>query len=161
MEAIPLCKNLISEEAFWKKIAKLNNMDPSKIPKNLWREGYENLTEVNRDVVFLIKKLKKKYKMAIVSNSIKFHEKINKKRGILDLFDVVIMSHKVALTKDAKDIFLLAARKLKVKPSESIFIDDVKDFVKVAESAGMNGVVFKNAAQLRADLEKTLNRKII
>ncbi len=157
IEAIPLCKNLISEETFWRKIAKLNNKDPKKIPKNLWRRGYENLTKVKYDVLTIAKKLKKKYKLGLVSNSIAYHERINKKRGIYNFFDVVILSHKVGLTKDNKKIFFLTVNKLKVKPKECIFIDDVKDFVNVAESVGMEGIVFKNIKQLKSDLKTLLN----
>ncbi|MBI2659589.1 HAD-IA family hydrolase [Candidatus Woesearchaeota archaeon] len=154
IEAIPLCKNLISEKVFWKRIAKLNKKDIKKIPKNLWRLGYENLTKVKHDVLAIAQKLKKKYKIGIVSNSIAYHEKINKKRGTYNLFDAVILSHKVGLTKNNKKIFFLAAKKLKVKPKECIFIDDVKDFVDVAKSVGMAGIVFKNSKQLKSDFKK-------
>ncbi len=87
IEAIPLCKNLISEEKFWEKIAKLNNKNSNKIPKNLWREGYEELTNIDKNVLNIIESLKNKYKLAIVSNSIAFHAKINRKRGLFKYFD--------------------------------------------------------------------------
>ena len=161
IEAIPLCKNLISEEEYWNRISRLTGKDPKKIPKNLWSRGYTSGTKANGDVMEIIKKLKNKYKLAIVSNSIKSHEKINRKRGIFDMFDEVVLSHKVGLTKDSKKIFLLAAKRLKVKPVECIFIDDVADFVKVAKSAGMNGILFKNSAQLNKDMERILRYSII
>ena len=157
IEAIPLCKNLISERVFWGKIAKLNKKSPKKIPKNLWRQDYENLTKVKQDVLDIIKKLKMKYKLGLVSNSISYHEKINKKRGIYNFFDVVILSHKIGLTKDSKEIFLLAAKKLKVRPFQCIFIDDVREFVNVAKSIGMKAILFKNNKQLKKDLNKILN----
>ena len=156
IEAIPLCKNLISEEVFWEKIAKLNKKNQKKIPKNLWRQGYESSTKVKQDVLNIIKKLKKKYKLGLVSNSIAYHEKINKKRGIYDFFDVVVLSHKIGLTKDGKNIFIITAKKLKFKPTQCVFIDDVKNFVDVARSIGMKGIVFKNSKQLKSDLKKLL-----
>lgn len=156
IEAIPLCRNLISEGAFWEKITKLNNKDIQKIPKNLWRQGYENLTKVRHDILAIAKKLKVRYRVGIVSNSIAYHERINRKRGIYNLFDAVILSHKVGITKDNKRIFFLAAKKLKVKPKECIFIDDVKDFVNVAKSVGMKGIVFKNTKQVESDLKKLI-----
>lgn len=161
IEAIPLCKNLISEKVFWEKIAKLNNKNPKKISKNLWRQGYESLTKINRNVLQLIKKLKKKYKLGLVSNSISYHQRINKKRSIYNLFDVVVLSHKIGLTKDNKEIFIIAAKKLNVRPTQCIFIDDVKDFVNVAKSIGMSGIVFKNSNQLKSDLGKLLNYELI
>ena len=160
IEAIPFCKNLISEKVFWEKIAKLNKKDPNKIPKNLWNEGYENSIKIDHKVLGIIKNLKKKYRLGLVSNSIKSHEKINKKLGIFDFFYAVILSHKVKLTKDNKRIFFLAAKKLKVKPKECIFIDDVMEFVNVAESVGMKGILFNNPKQLISDLTKLLKQKI-
>ncbi len=160
IEAIPLCKNLISEKEYWKKILRLNNKDQSKIPKNLWGEIYENSTKVDRNILNIIKKLKKKYKLGLISNSIKSHEKINKKRKIFNFFDTIILSHKVLLTKDNKRIFELAAKELKVKPKDCIFIDDVKGFVRVAQTVGMKGIIFSNKKKLISDLERLLKHKI-
>ena len=155
IKAIPLCKNQISEYEFWKRIA--NSTDAvvtNEVPKNLWTKDYEKLTSINQDVLDIIKKLKQKYKLVLVSNSIKSHEKINRRRGFFKLFDMVVLSHKVNLTKDNKDIFLLATEKLKIKPEECIFIDDVKDFVDIAKSTGMKGIIFKNSKKLKASLRK-------
>jgi len=55
---IPLCKNKISEELFWKNFAKTIGKNPDQIPKNLWIEDYEKLTEINTAVIDLIKRLK-------------------------------------------------------------------------------------------------------
>lgn len=157
---IPLCKNEISEEFFWKNFAKTAGKNPKQIPKNLWIEDYEKLTKVNTAVIDIIKSLKQKYKLGLISNSIPFHTKINRKRGAYKLFNKVILSHKVGLTKDEKNIFKLAVNELKVKPQECIFVDDVKDFVNVAKSVSMKGIIFKNSKQLKVDLEKLLNHKL-
>lgn len=108
-----------------------------------------------------MKILKPKYKLALLSNSLQSHTRINKKRGLFKNFDLAMLSHEVELTKDTKDVFLLTAKKLNAKPKDCIFIDDVEEFVKVAESAGLKGILFKNPEQLESDLEKILKHKII
>ena len=157
IEAIPLCKNMISENRFWIKIAGIYGISPEKIPKNLWTKNFDKLTKIDKKMVQLIKNLRISYKIGFVSNTIKPHERINRKRGLFKLFDVVVLSHKIRMTKDDKRIFLMTAKKLKVKPKECIFIDDVKDFVNVSKSVGMKGMQFKNIGQLKSSLGKILN----
>ena len=159
IKAIPLCKGKISEQEFWAQIAKSTRISLDKVPKNLWTKNYEKLTHLNKDVLNIIKALKQNYKLALVSNSIASHTKINEKRDIYNFFNVVILSHKIGLTKDNEKIFLIAARKLNVKPQECIFIDDIKDFVITAKSVGMKGILFKNSKKLELDLKKLLITK--
>ena len=160
LRVIPLCKNELSESKFWTQFAKGVGISPSRIQQDLWTKAFEKLTKINKGIIKIIKTLKPNYKLALISNSIKSHAKINRKRGIYDLFDVVVLSHEVGLTKDSKKIFLLAANKLKVIPKECIFIDDIKEFVDVAESAGMNGIVFKNEEQLKANLKRIIKHEM-
>ena len=68
------------------------------------------------------------------------------------IFDVLLFSCEVKMTKDSHAIFLLALDKLKLKPEECIFVDDTKKFVEVARSLGINAIQFKNAEQLKSDL---------
>ena len=159
MEAVPLCKGEMTEAKFWKVIC--NKYNVKYFPKNLWTPDFEKLTKINHKVLNIAKSLKTKYKIGIISNTITSHVKVNRKRRLFDIFDAVILSCEVNLTKDKKEIFLLAAKRLKVEPEECIFIDDVNDFVETAESAGMKGILFKNSAQLNKELKRILKPKII
>lgn len=67
---------------------------------------------------------------------------------------MVVLSHEVGFTKDQKEIFVLVTELLGVTPEECIFIDDIQHFVDVAESVGMQAILFKSAEQLRPDLQK-------
>lgn len=154
--AIPLCKNEMSQKKFWRLIAKFNGLNPKTIPSNLWTKDYKKLTNLNKGVMKIIEELKSNFKLAVISNSIPFHLNSMRRIGLYNMFDIVILSHDVNLTKDEKEIFLMTASKLKVKPSECIFIDDVKDFVNVAKSVGMKGIKFKNIVQLKSSLGKIL-----
>ena len=158
IEAVPLCKGEITEAEFWKRIGNIYNV--KSFPKNLWTEDFEKLTAINQDVMEIAKSLKSKYKLGIISNTIEPHVKINRKRGIFGIFDAVILSCEVNMTKDSKGIFFLTAKRLNIEADESIFIDDVGEFVDIAESAGMTGILFRNANRLKSDLEKVLNHKI-
>ena len=58
-------------------------------------------------------------------------------------------------------IFEYAAQKFGVKPSESIFVDDMKNNIESANNAGFNGIVFKNAIDAGEQIKKIIrqNRK--
>ena len=157
IQVIPLCKGKISEKEFWTRTANSYGIGPNKIPKNLWTKDYGKLNKINQNVLGIIRNLRKNYRLGFISNTIKPHEQINRKRGLFGFFDVVLLSHKLGLTKDDKKIFLIAAKRLKVKPYECVFIDDIKDFVDVAESTGMKGIHFQNAERLKFDLDNILN----
>ena len=157
-ELIPLCKEKITLLQFWKNVSKkLNKKIPDSILKDLWVKDFEKLTSVNKDVERIATLLKKNYKLAIVSNIIKEHVKITKKLNRFDgfkMFDVVVFSNEVRLTKKEKRIFLLAAKKLKLKPEECIFIDDTEEFLEKPKELGMKTIHFKNCKQLKSDLIK-------
>ncbi len=96
--------------------------------------------------------LKKNYKLAMISNTIEEHVKINRKLGRFKLFDVVILSNEAGFTKGEKYIFLLAIKELNIQPKECVFIDDIKKFLEIPKKLGMKTIHFKNNEQLIKDL---------
>lgn len=153
-ETISVCKGELPLKDFWKRLA--DTMDkniPENVLDDLWIA--ENPWDfINQDVYTIVAELQHTYKLAIISNTVKEHTQINRKAGLFDLFDVVILSHEVKLTKHSKEIFLVTTKALGVSPEECIFIDDVFLFVEMAESVGMKGIHFKNAQQMYSALEE-------
>lgn len=155
IKSAPLCRGEMSELDFWREVAKkLNRNIPDDILKDLWIHDYEKLTSVTEEILPVIDSLRGVYKLAIVSNTIESHTIINRKRGVFERFDEVILSYEVKMSKERPDIFLLAAERLKTIPSECVFIDDVKQFADTAESAGMKAICFKSTGQIKMELEK-------
>src|SRR3972149_9312563 len=117
-----------------------------------WINDYEKLVSVDLEMMGLVASLKR-YKLGVITNTTNEHVPILRRLGILEEFDVTILSNEVKMTKDEKEIFLLAAKKLRVKPHECLFIDDVEKFVEVAKSAGMKAILYKDLAQLKERLQ--------
>src|SRR3989304_7085088 len=110
-ESITLAKGEITLLEFWKKIAKNYNRKISDEQlRKLWLEDYEELTSLEEDVWRIVQSLRNNYKIGMISNTINEHVRINKKLGRYKFFDVVILSNEVKLTKDEKEIFLLATK---------------------------------------------------
>ena len=63
-------------------------------------------------------------------------------------------SHEMNCIKPDPEIYKKALKRMKLKPEETVFIDDIKKFVKGAEKIGIKGIHFKNSKQLIKDLKK-------
>ena len=75
--------------------------------------------------------------------------------GILDEFDAVVDGHSGARSKPAPDLFLYAARDLRVPPSRCLVVEDAPAGIAAAEIAGMASLALGEArlfAALRPDL---------
>lgn len=152
---VPLSNGKISEREYWRKIAQSVGLKSDfKVSDNLWAEDFEKLTSIDQDVWNIMLKLKHNYKVALISNTLPAHAKCYRKQDFLNFFDVVILSCEVGLTKESKDIFMLAIEKLGVKVEECLFVDDIQEFVDVAKSVGMKAILFKNSGQLKSEMKK-------
>ncbi len=152
---LPLCRGEISLHEFWQMLAEKygKNID-DRVLRELWLRDFDKLTRVNEDVRDIIVELKKNYRVGLISNTIKEHVEINKRLGRFDLFDVVVNSNEVGVTKEDERIFLIALEKTGFRAEECVFIDDVLEFVEAARGVRMKGVLFRDACQLREELRK-------
>ena len=112
----------INEDQYWHKLFKQLK---TKYHKFSWEYRFTRDRKINYNVLNLIKKLKRHYKLCLISNTIPQHAKYNKK--IFNLFNYVILSYKVKLFKPDKRIYKLALKKFKVKANEVVFIDDLRE----------------------------------
>ncbi len=91
----------------------------------------------------LIKKLKKDYRLGLLSNTgeIDFKYEI-KPTEVFPLFDTVTLSFEVGAMKPHGDIYRDALTKLKIKPDKCVFIDDIKDYAEGASRLGIHGIQY-------------------
>jgi epoxide hydrolase-like predicted phosphatase len=131
---------------------------------NLAAEELNNiLFEVNSTVrvrpemIDYIRELKKKYKTAILSNyNSQLENLIKNIFKIYHLFDVVVNSYDLKISKPNPAIYLHTLEKLNVKPEEAVFIDDKERNTKAAEALGIKSIVFYDFEQFKKDLNKIL-----
>ncbi len=134
----------ITNRAFLKSIKDRLSKDEYVLAKKILT-GWISVINYNQDVIDVINQLKENgKKIFIVSNMPQDYAKAFKRIKVLKNVDDAIFSSKVHLLKPDKRIFLLAVKKFKINPEESLFIDDREDNVNSAESCGFHGMVFKN-----------------
>lgn len=118
-------------------------------------EIFANIFTTNDDVINLIPELKKKYKVALLSNTNVLHKEFGFGHyEFLNIFDKTFYSHEIGAIKPEEKIYR-TVESFTQKPSEEhFFIDDVLEYVNGAKKCGWNGVQFISPQQLVEDLRK-------
>jgi HAD superfamily hydrolase (TIGR01509 family) len=108
--------------------------------------------------VELINSIKRRYRLALASSAtVEYVRTVLKKLTIEDAFEVIVTGDDVKNGKPDPEIYLLAATKLGVDPSECLVLEDAEKGVKAAKEAGMKCIAVpteftKNLDFSRADL---------
>jgi len=123
---------------------------------NILLEVYSTV-RVRPEMIDYIAKLKKKYKIAILSNFNSELENLLKNIfKIYHLFDVVVNSYNLKISKPNPKIYQHTLEKLNVKADEAVFIDDKERNTTAAEALGIKSIVFQDFDQFKKDLNKIL-----
>jgi len=143
------------EAGFWKNFLSLvKAKNPEADTSELFTRAYKQRRKINRAVLSLALRLKDEgYKIAILSDTITPHIKLNTELGVYVRFPLLVLSNKVGMIKPDKKMYELTLRKLGVKRDEAVFIDDKQYIVDGASKSGYKMILFKNAKQLERDLK--------
>jgi len=146
----------IKEKEFWRRLSSTLKIKMDKIDyKNFLTEDFAKKSKLNRSMENLVVKLGKvKFKTAIISNTIEPHIKHSIRKNWFKNFNISILSAKVGMRKPERGIYLYTIKRLGVKPSECIFIDNKEKYLNPAKRLGMKTILFKNYSQLKNDLKK-------
>ncbi|MBC2457588.1 HAD family hydrolase [Clostridium beijerinckii] len=107
---------------------------------------YANNVKLKSGVKTFLRYLKdNKIKIALAtSNSISLLEACLKNNGVYDYFDSITITDEVAKGKDCPDIYLLAAKKLNIKPEYCLVFEDILPAMKSAKKANMRVIGIKD-----------------
>lgn len=106
------------------------------------------ILNIPSDRIAILKELKKKYKIFILSNTNELHieefENLFKKDHPNELwenlFDKIYYSHKIGLRKPHAEAWQYILEENKLKAEETIFIDDTRMHHKAAENMGIKSI---------------------
>ncbi|MFA5769997.1 MAG: HAD family phosphatase [Patescibacteria group bacterium] len=125
-----------------------------KMPEEIvWKEIFKRIV-INQDLLTLISKLKKNYKICLLTNYT--HEWMSELINIYKLdkyFDIKVISSLEKLAKPDIRIYQIALGRLESKPAEAIFIDDRQYNVDGGENAGIKSFLFTTNEKLKKDFE--------
>lgn len=116
-------------------------LDASRIRSSLARFIQQHLPSVQprAHIVELARELATQAPVAVASGGHRqdVHITLNA-IGVRDLFEVIITQDDVTHSKPAPDIFLIAAERLGVKPTECLVYEDSPTGIAAAKAAGMD-----------------------
>jgi epoxide hydrolase-like predicted phosphatase len=119
-----------------------------------WNETVKKYAHANKQVLSLMRSLKKHYRIALLSN-ITF-SRFFTMRGLIDpsLYEKLFASAYLHVRKPDKGIYLHVLKRLGVKPSEVVFIDNLKENVIGAQKVGIKAIQYTTMEKLLSELRK-------
>jgi len=136
----------------WRK-ANIGELSSLEFFRNLGFEGdlrkiereYLDTIEINESFYEFAPILKKHYHLALLSNDLsEWSRYLRDKFGLNSFFDVIIVSGDVKIKKPDVKIFMLTVDKLGHQASDCIYIDDRRSNLAVAQSLGMDTILFNS-----------------
>lgn len=145
-------RGALDKRAFDAKAASLLSISEKEAEQRFFH-GLER----NERLVELVQELRKKYKVAMLSNiGGDMMDDFFSPQERQDLFDVVILSGDVKLAKPDKAIFELACERLGVELNEAVMIDDMQTTCNIVKTFGMQSICYRNLEQCKSELTAIL-----
>ena len=149
-------KGNISSQEYFKHVKQLLNISWSF---ETFSRGWNSIyIGINGKIIPLLKRLKKNYKLYLLTNTNELHTKCWKKKysDILDSFEGIFCSHELHSHKPEPKIFEDVLKEINIDPKYVLFVDDNKENVLSAKKAGIDGIVAFSAEQIIKDMEELL-----
>ena len=145
---------LITQDEFLQGAAEATGVQPSDIERKLGGEVVKNLP-----LLEYIRELKAQgYSIGLLSNiSSNWIRSEFLTDDEQDLFDEMILSYEVGMTKPDPRIFMLACERLRTGPHETVLVDDIESYIAAAHAEGLKGLVYRDLDQLKQEIHILLN----
>lgn len=141
-------ENKISKNRLLEIFSKNLKTPKSKIEK-LYSNIYKKKFKFNKQLFKQILKLKKlNYKIAILSDQWHLSKQVLMPKKLYKIFNPIVISCDVGMRKPNLKIYNLLLKRIKLKPSEILFIDNQKWNIEPAKKLGINTLLYKNNKQL-------------
>ena len=120
--------------------------------RETWSDFFEGTLPGIED---LIARLRKKYRIAFLSNSNEVHAEVipRKFATLFEPDDRLVFSHRFKCAKPDPEMFQRALEVIGAPPQQAAFVDDLLENVLAAQAAGMTAFQFRDAFQLERDLK--------
>lgn len=152
----------LSREAYDEHVARGLNMASQKALDDFYQEYYAE-DSLNQDLVPVIRKLRKDYHVAMLTNAFPGHAEMLEDRYEFDPrseFDLYVNSAEVGMAKPNPAIYRLVLDRLQVAPQEAVFLDDSVRNIDAAQALGIHSLVFTDTETALADLASLLDHPV-
>ena len=123
------------------------------------------LLDFNPPSIEILKEIRTRYPVYLLSNTNNIHfERCNTKikeqnlaESLTSLFDGLFLSYRIGYRKPSDQIYLHAIKRLKCRPNEILFIDDLKVNIDAAENLGIQTLHLTDNKKIKEQLLERLN----
>jgi HAD superfamily hydrolase (TIGR01509 family) len=145
----------VGPDEVWDAIAvrfDLSHEECANLQEDFWRGD-----RVDHHLVAFIDRIHQGYKSGLISNAwLSLRTRIDVEWKIDYLFDDVLISAEMGVTKPDPAIYNRSLTNLDVNPENALFVDDFKVNIHAAESLGMKTVWFQSTSQTIEAVESLL-----
>ena len=110
----------------------------------------------NEEVCRLVPALKPRYQLFLLSNTNDMHCRWFRRQFAETLahFDALFFSHEIGICKPHQAIYEHCLRRMKCRPAECVFIDDLPANIAAARTCGWHGIVYTDFPALSRELSR-------
>lgn len=142
----------LTSEAFYEKVLEATG---AKIDYQDFRREWSDMFWPNPEGIGVVKSLKGKYRMVMLTNSNEIHFDWISRYPEVHMMDSVVASHLVGAMKPAEKIYRAAIEAAGCEPEECVYIDDIKEMADAAAKLGVNAIHYTiGKTDLKKELEK-------
>jgi epoxide hydrolase-like predicted phosphatase len=145
----------ISEDDHWATVAKKLRQPVSQVLAI--RDEFFGGDIPDRALIDFLRKLRKAYKVGLISNAWSGLRAWIAEKKFEDAFDALIISAEERVAKPDARIYQIALEKLGAAPAEAVFVDDYLPNVEAARAVGMQTIHFTQPEKALAELKKLLD----
>jgi epoxide hydrolase-like predicted phosphatase len=147
----------ITEEAHWAAVLKRFKQPASEM--QAFRDHFFGGDMVDRKLVEYIRSLRGEFHTGLISNAWSGLRGFITKEKLIDLFDTVIISAEIGVTKPSARIYEVALDQAKVRAGDAVFVDDMPVNIEACEKVGMKGILFNDPEKSLSRLDQLLKVK--
>ncbi len=144
----------IGPEQFVDEVMVLSGL---RLPYHEFVDAWQNIFWLNESVARLIERLKSAgYTLLLGSNTNTLHSTHYRRQfaSTLELFDHLVLSHEVGHSKPSPEFYQACVAAAGLPSASCIFVDDLRENVDGARTAGLIGVHFIDTPALITDLTR-------
>jgi len=147
----------ITEDSHWAAVLKRFKQPASEM--QAFRDHFFGGDVVDRKLVEYIRSLRGEFHTGLISNAWSGLREFITKEKLIDLFDTVIISAEIGVTKPSAKIYEVALDQSKVRAGDAVFVDDMPVNIEACEKVGIKGILFNDPEKSLSRLDQLLKVK--